>query len=59
MGIDDPAESPIRLAPDIECALILCSQNTGPDMMIAARKMGTTAEDHRTGQRACDGSTAE
>jgi response regulator NasT len=40
VGIDDPAGSPIRLAPNIECALILCSQNTGPDMMVAARKMG-------------------
>lgn len=43
VGMDDPAGPPIRLAPDIKCPLVLCSENTGPAMVIAAHKMGAMA----------------
>src|SRR5262245_13406024 len=38
LGIDDPASAEIPLTPEIECPLVLCSANTGPDMLMAAQK---------------------
>src|SRR5262249_28123475 len=43
LGIDDPDGAEIPLTPEIECPLVLCSTNTGPDMLIAAQKLGAMA----------------
>src|SRR5262245_55634406 len=43
LGIDDPAGAEIPLAPEIDCPLVLCSANTGSDMVVAAQQFGAMA----------------
>jgi len=43
LGLDDPVAAEIPLAPEIDCPLVLCSANTGPDIVIAAQKLGAMA----------------
>jgi len=43
LGIDDPSGAEIPLAPEIDCPLVLCSANTGSDMVVAAQKLGAMA----------------
>jgi hypothetical protein len=43
VGIDAGDATDIRLTPDIDCPLVLCSGETGPDTVIAAQKIGAMA----------------
>jgi len=43
VGMDEPDGAEIRLTTAIDCPLVLCSKNTGPDMVIAAQKMHAMA----------------
>jgi|SRR5215813_11473134 len=43
VGIDAPHATEIQLAPALDCALVFCSGNTGPEAVIAAQKIGAMA----------------
>jgi AmiR/NasT family two-component response regulator len=43
VGIDAADATDIRLTPDIDCPLVLCSGDTGPETVIAAQKFGAMA----------------
>jgi AmiR/NasT family two-component response regulator len=43
VGIDAADATDIQLTPDIDCPLVLCSGETGPDTVIAAQKIGAMA----------------
>jgi DNA-binding NarL/FixJ family response regulator len=43
LGMDNPDGAAVRLMPEIDCPVVLCSKNTGPDMVIAAQKIGAMA----------------
>jgi len=43
VGMDDPGRREIRLTPAIDCPLLLCSSNTGPETAIVAQKIGAMA----------------
>jgi AmiR/NasT family two-component response regulator len=43
LGMDSPDGAEVRLMPEIDCPVVLCSKNTGPDMLIAAQKIGAMA----------------
>ena len=43
LGMEDPDGAAVRLMPEIDCPVVLCSKNTGPDMVIAAQRIGAMA----------------
>jgi response regulator NasT len=43
LGLEAPDESALPIAAEVRCPVVLCSENTGADMVSAARRLGAMA----------------